>query len=81
LHAKWNEQRTDWERHERYGHYDLLAMLIYMWSRVMVDRHRLPIPPQPVPSETGTTAEYIKPRVRSDNEQAREIEDALLGGF
>jgi hypothetical protein len=41
--ARWNEQRTKWERHPKYGHYDLVAALMYLWSNI--DRVTDPNPP------------------------------------
>lgn len=41
--ARWNENRTAWERHPRYGHYDLVAVLMYMWA--CIDRASDPNPP------------------------------------
>ena len=41
--AKWNEQRTKWERDPKYGHYDLLACLMYLWANI--DRVSDPNPP------------------------------------
>jgi len=71
LHGKWNAARTDWERTKEHGHYDLLAMLVYLWRLVMIHRNRLPIPPQPTPTVVGTSSEFTAPRKRhSDNHQA-----------
>lgn len=42
--ATWNENRTDWERSEVHGHYDLVAMLIYLWRNVIQTLN--PFPPQ-----------------------------------
>lgn len=36
--AIYNKNRTDWERSERYGHYDLLAALIYFNNEVDTSR-------------------------------------------
>jgi hypothetical protein len=41
--ARWDERRTKWERHPRYGHYDLVAALMYLWSNI--DRVSDPNPP------------------------------------
>lgn len=41
--AKWNEQRTKWERDPKYGHYDLVAALMYLWANI--DRITDPNPP------------------------------------
>ena len=49
--GRWNERRTDWERfHEGaeadlYGHFDGVAMLVYMWRMVQHLRHVDPCPP------------------------------------
>ena len=42
--ATWNENRTDWQRSDVHGHYDLVAMLIYMWRNVQQTLN--PFPPQ-----------------------------------
>lgn len=41
--ARWDENRRHWERHARYGHYDLVAVLMYMWASI--DRVTDPNPP------------------------------------
>lgn len=41
--AIWNEKRTDFERHEHYGHYDCLAAAVYWWRNVQ--RNTNPLPP------------------------------------
>lgn len=41
--AKWDEKRTKWERHPQYGHYDLVAALMYLWRNI--DRVSDPNPP------------------------------------
>lgn len=41
--AKWDEKRTRWERHPKYGHYDLVAALMYLWANI--DRATDPNPP------------------------------------
>lgn len=49
--GRWNERRTDWERFhdgaeaELYGHFDGVAMLVYMWRMVQHLRHVDPHPP------------------------------------
>lgn len=42
--ARWNEARTAWERHPKYGHYDLVAALMYLWGNI--DRATDPNPPE-----------------------------------
>lgn len=42
--ARWNEQRTDYERSEVHGHYDLVDALVYLWRNV--DRNANPKPPE-----------------------------------
>lgn len=32
--ARWNKQRTDYERTELHGHFDLLDALVYLWRQV-----------------------------------------------
>jgi hypothetical protein len=50
--GRWNERRTDWERFhegaeaELYGHFDGVAMLVYMWRMVQHLRHVDPFPPK-----------------------------------
>lgn len=43
--AVWNEQRTDYERTENHGHYDLVDALVYMWRMVDPLRGERPDPP------------------------------------
>lgn len=51
-YARWNDRRTDWERHTEgqqavlFGHYDLLATAIYIWRMVQGLRHVDPFPPR-----------------------------------
>jgi hypothetical protein len=42
-HGKWNERRTDWERHPKYGHFDCLAALKYGPRHIECNRN--PTPP------------------------------------
>jgi hypothetical protein len=50
--GQWNERRTDWERfHEGaeadlYGHFDGVAMLVYMWRMGQHLRSVDPFPPK-----------------------------------
>jgi len=43
--ARWNKNRTDWERTTAHGHYDLLACAIYLSWFVKDLRHLNPNPP------------------------------------
>lgn len=49
--GQWNERRTDWQRYhegmeaELYGHFDGVAMLVYMWRMVQALRNVDPFPP------------------------------------
>ena len=49
--GEWNERRTDWKRFhegeeaELYGHFDGVAMSIYMWRNVLVVMNVNPEPP------------------------------------
>lgn len=45
-YARWNEKRTDWERHAVYGHYDCLAALIYFMRNILIARSMRPFPPK-----------------------------------
>lgn len=40
--ARWNASRTDYERTEQFGHFDLVDALVYMWRGL--DRHVSPVP-------------------------------------
>ena len=42
--ARWDDKKTKWERHAKYGHYDLVAALVYLWRNV--DRATDPNPPK-----------------------------------
>lgn len=44
--AVWNEQRTDYERTEAHGHYDLVDALVYMWRMLGPVRAIDPTPPK-----------------------------------
>jgi len=44
--AVWNEQRTDYERTEAHGHYDLVDALVYMWRMLGPVRGIDPTPPK-----------------------------------
>lgn len=44
LSARWDDRRTKWERHPKYGHYDLVAALMYLWGNI--DRATDPNPPE-----------------------------------
>lgn len=44
--ARWNEQRTDYERTDAMGHYDLLDALVYMWRMAQPLRAENPVPPE-----------------------------------
>jgi len=43
--ARWNEQRTDYERSAVHGHYDLLDALVYAWRMCAPMRAANPMPP------------------------------------
>jgi hypothetical protein len=44
--ARWNDNRTDYERTEAIGHADLLDSLVYMWRMVQPLRAMDPYPPE-----------------------------------
>lgn len=44
--ARWNKNRTDYERTTAHGHYDLLAAAVYMWRLVSGNRHMNPNAPE-----------------------------------
>jgi hypothetical protein len=44
--ATWNDKRTDWDRSDVHGHYDCVAMLIYLWRNVIQTLN--PFPPDHV---------------------------------
>jgi hypothetical protein len=43
--ARWNDNRTDYERTPQHGHYDLLDMLVYLWRMFQPHRNHDPFPP------------------------------------
>lgn len=43
--ARWNDQRTDYERTEERGHSDLLDSLVYLWRMIQPHRSTNPVPP------------------------------------
>jgi hypothetical protein len=44
--ARWNPGRTDYERTDEHGHYDLLDALVYLWRMVQPVRNQDPFPPE-----------------------------------
>jgi hypothetical protein len=44
--ARWNKQRTDYERTALHGHFDLLDALVYLWRAAESFRHISPNPPR-----------------------------------
>lgn len=44
--ARWNKNRTDYERTTAHGHYDLLAAAVYLWRLVDGNRHMNPNAPE-----------------------------------
>jgi hypothetical protein len=43
--ARWNDNRTDYERTPQHGHYDLLDALVYLWRMMQPYRSHDPFPP------------------------------------
>lgn len=56
--ARWNKQRTDWERTEQLGHCDAIAALVYACRRVDYSD------PQPKPKQSDIEA-ALRPRTPS----------------
>lgn len=75
--ARWNELRTDYERSEVFGHFDLLDALVYMWRSI--DRNRNAQPPWQLGKSHDEV--FVKPeaRVRPLSTTARAL-DIVLGG-
>lgn len=44
--ARWNDNRTDYERTADHGHYDLLDALVYLWRMAQPTRNQNPAPPE-----------------------------------
>jgi hypothetical protein len=44
IHGKWNERRSDWDRHPIYGHFDCVAALKYGPRHIAQNRN--PNPPE-----------------------------------
>ncbi len=42
--ATWNKQRTDFDRSDLYGHFDVLAAAIYLWRHINPDANPNPPP-------------------------------------
>lgn len=68
IHGKWNERRTDWQRHEKYGHFDCLSALRYLPRHVQANYN--PQPPRPPESVKGTTHEYLHALRQQTEDQA-----------
>jgi hypothetical protein len=43
--ARWNQNRTDFDRTPQFGHFDLVAAAMYLWLKVSTNRHLNPNPP------------------------------------
>ncbi len=75
--ARWNEQRTDYERSEVHGHYDLVDALVYLWRNV--DRNANPSPPQDLHVKGPSIWASPKAPVVKVPEQYREVAAAWPG--
>jgi len=75
--ARWNEARTDYERSELFGHYDLLDALVYLWRSILRNRNATP------PAQLDVPHDQIfappEARLRPLSSTARAI-DMVLGG-
>jgi hypothetical protein len=40
--AEWNDHRTDYERSDKFGHFDLLDCLVYLWRAVRKNKNPMP---------------------------------------
>jgi hypothetical protein len=76
--AKWNENRTDYERSKVFGHFDCMAALIYWWRNVQ--RNLACSPPQHVGKDPG--AHHISgwAKQKPQSNAAKALERAFTGG-
>lgn len=73
--AIWNKSRTDYERSEVFGHYDLLDALVYLYRHVL--RNRNPFPPANLGAgQTMFTPKSMQARERM---RAHGIEGVVFG--
>jgi hypothetical protein len=75
-YARWNEKRTDWERHTVHGHYDCLAALIYFMRNLLLIRSMRPFPPRWTDPRQVDVATWYKPPAPM-SEELRAIADAF----
>jgi len=74
----YNEQRTDWARSEVHGHFDCIAMLIYLWRNVV--RTLNPYPPQYVGKDPAEHHAAAWVREKPKTSAAKAIERAFNSG-
>jgi hypothetical protein len=81
--AKWNKQRSKFDEHPVYGHYDLAAALVYWLPACDMIRHRRPHPPAGIES-LGTAGHDVQQRLpwqpRSKAEEALDLVRRLWMG-
>lgn len=63
--GRWNDNRTDWHRHEIHGHFDLVAALLYLWRVFEQERNFNPVPPPEVLDPTLASEPWLQPTARS----------------
>jgi hypothetical protein len=76
VHGKWNERRSDWDRHDLYGHYDCVAALKYLWRRV--EKNAVATPPEWV---TDPTKVRLLHHVDNRTGQRANLPAATLAGL
>jgi hypothetical protein len=67
--ARWNEQRTDFERTEEMGHYDLLDAMVYLWRMTQAIRGENPCPPEFYDRNDGRVVYVTPPQAVSHDVQ------------
>lgn len=75
--ARWNDLRTDYERSEVFGHYDLLDALVYLWRSVA--RNASAQPPKHLGMPHDQVFVHPEDRTRPLSATARAL-DMVFGG-
>lgn len=81
--ARWNDRRTEWERHKIYGHFDCLAALEIWTCNLNSIRHLRPFPPTRVSADSGATVvDYLPWQTKNaaTSQEVADINRALFGG-
>lgn len=72
LHARWNDKRTDLQRHPKYGHFDCLLALSYGWRAIQKWRNVNPTKPFVAPrgQDVVIRPNYVAPMSKAERFRA-----------